>query len=189
MSLQEILSHADPVAFAPTLRCRCLLRLYPSSSLEGSSAAMSQVSKPPPSIAPARQAAFAWDCSSPSRALRADVRPLRSVFLQLVPRLSVAVHTVLRVPRPRPLAADDDRIAPSGMCDPSRKTHRLTSGRFACYKVVWSSPGALGMVHTVSASLTPQASGSGAGGEKGLWNSYPPTARPVTYAGCHYPRH
>ena len=135
---------------------------------------MSQVSKPPPSIAPARQAAFAWDCSSPSRALRADVRPLRSVFLQLVPRLSVAVHTVLRVPRPRPLAADDDRIAPSGMCDPSRKTHRLTSGRFACYKVVWSSPGALGMVHTVSASLTPQASGSGAGGEKGLWNSYPP---------------
>ena len=66
----------------------------------------------PPSIAPARQAAFAWDCSSPSRALRAAVRPLQSVFLRLVPRLSVSVNTVLRVPLPRPLAADDDLPAP-----------------------------------------------------------------------------
>ena len=39
----------------------------------------------PPPIAPARQAAFAWDFSSPSRALRADVRPLLGFSLPLVP--------------------------------------------------------------------------------------------------------
>ena len=66
----------------------------------------------PPSIAPARHAAFAWDCSSPSRALRADVRPRQSVFLRWVPRLSVSVHTVIRVQLPRPLAAADDLPAP-----------------------------------------------------------------------------
>jgi hypothetical protein len=38
----------------------------------------------PPSIASARQGAFAWDCSSPSRALRSDVRPLLDFSLPLV---------------------------------------------------------------------------------------------------------
>ena len=133
----------------------------------------------PPSMAPARQAAFAWDCSSPSRALRADVRPLQSVCLRWVPRLSVSVHTVIRVQLPRPLAADDDLPAPHPFADHSPKTNDLTSGRFACYKVVWSSPGALApsMVSwhaDAAASLTPQATRRRRGGEKGLWNSLIP---------------
>ena len=36
------------------------------------------------------------------------MRPLLSVFLRLVPRLSVYVNTVIRLKLPRPLAADDD---------------------------------------------------------------------------------
>jgi hypothetical protein len=71
------------------------------------------------------------------------VRPLRSVFLRLVPRLSVSGNTVIRLKLPRPLAADDDLPAPSCICDASLKTNRLTLGRLVCYKVVWSSPGAL----------------------------------------------
>jgi hypothetical protein len=71
------------------------------------------------------------------------VRPLRAVFLRGVLRLSVSGHTVIRVPRPYPLAADDDLPAPSSIADPSPKTNGLTSGRLVCYKVVWSSPGAL----------------------------------------------
>jgi len=50
----------------------------------------------------------------------------------LVPRRSVSGNTVLWVRLPRPLAADADLPAPSCMCDPSRKTNRLTSGRFVC---------------------------------------------------------
>ena len=71
------------------------------------------------------------------------MRPLRSVFLRCVLRLSVSGNTVLRVQLPRPLVADDDLPAPSSIADPSPKTHCLTSGRVVCYKVVWSCPGAL----------------------------------------------
>ena len=71
------------------------------------------------------------------------MRPLRSVFLRCVLRLSISGNTVLRVPLSRPLAADDDLPARSSIADPSPKTNGLTSGRLVCYKVVWSRPGAL----------------------------------------------
>jgi hypothetical protein len=117
-------------------------------------------------------AALAWACSSPSRALRAAVRPRRSVFLRWVPRLSVSVHPVIRVQRPRPLAADDALPAPSAICDHSPQTNDLTSGRFACYKVVWSRPGALAPRRVswhadAAASLPPQATRRRRGGRKG----------------------
>src|SRR5262249_25887995 len=96
------------------------------------------------------------------------------VFLRLVPRLSVSVNTVLRVPLPRPLAADDDLPAPSSIADPSPKTNDLTSGRFACYKVVWKPPRRLGAQHGVT-TRGPRSGGGGlgrrgggAGGEKGF---------------------
>jgi hypothetical protein len=75
----------------------------------------------PPSIAPARHAAFVWACSSPYPALRTDVRPLRGIALRCVPRLSVSGHTVIGVQLPRPLAADDDRIAPSCISTPLQR--------------------------------------------------------------------
>ena len=61
-----------------------------------------QLAVDPPSMAPARHAAFAGDGSSPSRAPRANVRPLRSVFPRWVPRRSISGNTIIRVPRPRP---------------------------------------------------------------------------------------
>lgn len=51
----------------------------------------------PPPIAPARQATFAWAVSSPSRALRADVRLLLDFSLPLVPPLPICVHTLVRL--------------------------------------------------------------------------------------------
>ena len=110
------------------------------------------------------------------------MRPLRSVFLRCVLRLSVSGHTVLRVQLPRPLAADDDLPAPSSIADPSLKTNGLTSGRLVCYKVVWSSPGALApsSASRVRGPRSPSGrqrlSGGGAGGEKGLYFAYPSSA-------------
>ena len=75
----------------------------------------------PPSMAPARHAAFVWDCSSPSPALRAAGGPLRGISLRCVPRLSVSGNTVIRVQLPRPLAADDDRIAPACISTPLQR--------------------------------------------------------------------
>jgi YycE-like protein len=65
---------------------------------------------------------------------------------------------------------------------PLSTDQRLDFRPLACYKVVWSSPGALApsMVSwhaDAAASLTPQAPGRRRGGEKGLWNSYPRCAR------------
>ena len=93
------------------------------------------------------------------------------MFRRWVPRRSVSVHTVIRVQRLCPLAADDDLPAPSCIGDASLKTNCLTLGRLVCYKVVWSSPGALApsMVSRhadAAASLTPQATRR-RGGRKG----------------------
>ena len=60
-------------------------------------------------------------CSSPSPAFRADVRPLRGISLRCVPRLSVSGNTVICVKLPRPLAADDDLLAPSCISTPLQR--------------------------------------------------------------------
>ncbi len=100
------------------------------------------------------------------------MRPLRSVFLRCVLRLSVSGNTVLRVQLPRPLVADDDLPAPSSIADPSPKTHCLTSGRVVCYKVVWSCPGALAAwCHDARPAVAERGAGATrrrAGGEKGF---------------------
>ena len=124
----------------------------------------------PPPIAPAPQAACAWACSSPWRsqgggapaAVGLWVTRCPCPHLYEPPLSSLVRHRRGRFPR----AVVHLR--------PSTPANGLTAGRLVYYKVVWSSPGAC-------ASSASRAHGTRSaaarGGEKGLWNSYPPPSR------------